>query len=50
MAGKVRPPAKGAYIGFYKSNLPWDIAALTRYAAESSSKPPAIAMWYQHGA
>ena len=47
VAGKVRPPSRGAYVGVYKSNLPWEIAALNRYAAESSSKAPAIVMWYQ---
>ena len=47
MAGKVRPPSRGAYVGVYKSNLPWEVAALDRYAAESSGKAPAIVMWYQ---
>ncbi len=47
VAGKVRPPAKGALIGLYKFNLPWDVEALSRYSTESSRKQPAIAMWYQ---
>lgn len=46
-AGKVKPPASGAYIGVYKPNVSWTAGALTAYAQEASNKRPALLSWYQ---
>ncbi|PKQ16986.1 MAG: hypothetical protein CVT67_02235 [Actinobacteria bacterium HGW-Actinobacteria-7] len=45
-AGKVLPPANGAYLGVFEPDAPFDMSALDTYASVSS-RTPAIVMWFQ---
>jgi len=48
LAGKVSAPAEGAYVGVFKPPAPYQInTALNTYAEQSSSKRPAVLMWFQ---
>jgi mannan endo-1,4-beta-mannosidase len=49
-AGKVTPPAAGAYLGVYRPPAPFEMSAFDSYVSGISKKSPAILMWYQQWA
>lgn len=46
LAGKVRPPAKGAYVGVFRPPAPFNADSLDQYQILAGKKP-ALVMWYQ---
>ena len=50
MAGKIIPPAHGAYLGIFRPPAPFQMTVFDTYASQISPKRPAILMWFQQWA